>query len=86
MDIKQTTDPDGAAPPGRCPVHGDEPCLRWFGRGKVFGHPTATDALQYAEQRFADDPGELADAAHDARVPGLVKVRSLLEQIGGDSR
>lgn len=36
-----------------CPVHGDEPCIRWFLR-KACGHCTADDMIRYIAEGRAE--------------------------------
>lgn len=51
--------------------------LRWVIGGEVYGRPTATDALEYANERLAE-LGEFDCCASDSRVPTLTNVVRLV--------
>lgn len=63
----------------KCPAHGDrEACLRWLGpQGSLGAHPTASDAICWAEARLSD-PAERSCCEGDLRLRNASRVRALL--------
>lgn len=61
-----------------CPVHGDRACLRWYLNG-VHAHPSAPDALEWAEGDLTDEEAA-ACSANDVRLAGFPRVRALLNK------
>jgi hypothetical protein len=53
--------------------------LRWVVCGKVYGRPTATDALEWANDLLSVD-GEIEHCRDDVRVKDMVNVAELLTQ------